>query len=150
MLRQLGDMDRAFTVLDELRRRMDRIWEDVDAGEPAFTARVAGPETRFNVYDVGDSLVLRADVPGIGEKDLQIAINQGVLSISGQRRSDAPEAYSVHRQERAPVHFARSFSLPCPVDADKARASLADGVLTITLAKAPEAQPRKIGVQTAR
>jgi HSP20 family protein len=147
MLRQLGETDRAFTALDELRRRLDRVWEDMGEGRAAGAPRVTPPETLFNVFDVGASLVLKADVPGIDEKDLQISINHGVLSIAGQRRPDAPAGYSVHRQERAPVHFARSFSLPYPVDADKATATVKDGVLTITLAKAPEAQPRKISVQ---
>jgi HSP20 family protein len=147
MLRQLGDMDRAVAALDELRRRMDRVWEDIGEGHTPWAPRVAPPETLFNVFDVGDSLVLKADVPSIDEKDLQISINEGVLSIAGRRRPDAPEGYSVHRQERVPIHFARSFSLPYPVDADKASATVKDGVLTITLAKAPEAQPRKISVR---
>jgi HSP20 family protein len=149
MLRQLGDYDRTFSMLDELRRRMDRMWQDWDADEPGLSTQLSSSQAwpRVNVFDTGSALVLKADVPGVHEKDLQISINQGALSISGERKGDAPEGYAVHRQERGAVNFSRAFSLPVPVDADKTTATVKDGVLTITLAKAPEAQPRKIGVQ---
>jgi len=149
MLTQLGDINRTVNMLDELRRRMDRLWEDYDGedtdGQARFAAASGWP--RVNLYDSGSSLLVQADVPGLSEKDLQISINQDVLSISGERKPEVLEGYSVHRQERAAFNFARSFSLPCPVDADKTTASIQNGVLTVTLAKAPEAQPRKITVQ---
>ena len=149
MLRQLGDYDRTFTMLDELRRRMDRMWQDWDSDEPGSSTPLSSSQAwpRVNVFDTGSALVLKADVPGVSEKDLQISINQGALSISGERKPDDPEGYAVHRQERGAVSFSRAFSLPVPVDADKTTATIKDGVLTISLAKAPEAQPRKIGVQ---
>ena len=148
MLRQLGDYDRTFSMLDELRRRMDRMWQDWDTEEPGFSTQLSSSQAwpRVNVFDTGNALVLKADVPGVSEKDLQISINQGALSISGQRKTDAPQGYAMHRQERGAVNFSRAFSLPIPVDTDKTTATIQDGVLTITLAKAPEAQPRKIGV----
>ena len=58
-----------------------------------------------------------------------------------------PSGYTAHRRERAPVQFARSFALPCKVDIEKTAAVIKDGVLTVTMAKAPEAQPRQIQVQ---
>jgi HSP20 family protein len=149
MLRQLGDYDRTVSMLDELRRRMDRMWQDWDSDEPGFSTQLSSSQAwpRVNVFDTGSALVLKADVPGVSEKDLQISMNQGALSISGERKSDAPEGYAVHRLERGAVNFSRAFSLPVAVDADKTTATIKDGVLTITIAKAPEAQPRKIGVQ---
>ena len=148
MLRQLGEFDHTFSMLDELRRRMDRMWQDWDAEEPGLSRQLSSAQAwpRGNVIDTGTNLVLKADVPGVKEKDIQISMNQGALSISGERKSDAPEGYAVHRQERGAMSFARAFSLPVPVDADRTTAIIKDGVLTITLAKAPEAQPRKIGV----
>lgn len=148
MLRQLGDYDRTFSMLDELRRRMDRMWEDWGADEPGFSTQLSSSQAwpRVNVFDTGSALVLKADVPGVKEKDMQITMNQGALSISGERKPDVPEGYAVHRQERGAVTFSRTFALPVPVDADKTSATIKDGVLTVTLAKAPEAQPRKIGV----
>jgi HSP20 family protein len=146
MLRQLGDFDRTLSMLDELRRRMDRMWEDWDVDDAPGELSSAQAWPRVNVYDNGAQLVLKADVPGVNEKDLQVSLNQGTLSISGERKNDAPEGYVVHRKERAAVKFSRAFSVPVPVDPDKTTAVIKDGVLTISLAKAPEAQPRKIGI----
>jgi len=148
MLRQLSDFDGTFSMLDELRRRMDRMWQDWDADLPGFSTPLASAQAwpRANLFDTGSALVLMADVPGVNEKDIQVTINQGTLSIKGERRVDAPDDYVVHRQERGAVTFARAFSLPVAVDTDKISAVVKDGVLQITLAKAPEAQPRKIGV----
>jgi HSP20 family protein len=150
MLRQLGDFDGTFSILDELRRRMDRMWQDWDVDEPNLSTSLASGQAwpRVNLFDNGANLVVVADVPGVNEKDIEVSMNQGTLSIKGERKADAPSNYVVHRQERGAVTFARAFSLPVAIDGDKTSAVVKDGVLTITLAKAPEAQPRKIGVQS--
>jgi HSP20 family protein len=84
----------------------------------------------------------------VNEKDLQIAMNQGVLSIAGERKAEAPEGYVVHRRERGAMRFSRAFNLPVPVEVEKTSAIMQDGVLTITLPKSPEAQPRKIDISS--
>jgi HSP20 family protein len=150
MLTRWSDFDQTFTMLDELRRRMDRLWDEYDSGgEPYFEVsarRASWP--RVNLFDTGASLVIEAELPGLADKDVQLTINQEVLTLRGERRPDGPEGYSVHRQERLPAKFARSFTLPVKIDPEKASASLNAGVLTITLPKAPEAQPRQIAVRT--
>jgi HSP20 family protein len=153
MLTRFSDIDRTFAVMDQLRRRMDRLFDEYEPGR----ARAGyGDEAerlwarrwpRFTLNDTGGSLVLKAEVPGLGDKDVQLSIHQDVLTLSGERKSDVPEGYYVHRQERAPVKFARSITLPCKVDPEKSSATLKDGVLTVTLNKAPEAQPRQIAVK---
>jgi HSP20 family protein len=149
MWTQFGDLSRTFSVMDELRRRMDRVWDDFDSyGSPRTEegfASVAWP--KLNVYDAGSNLILKADVPGMSENDLQLSLNADSLSISGERTVEVPEGYSAHRQERSAVKFSRSLMLPCKVDSEHTSASVKDGVLTITLAKAPEAQPRQITVR---
>ena len=152
MLTRFSDIDRSFAVMDQLRRRMDRLLEEY---EPARANAADEPERlwgrarwpRLSLADAGESLVLKAELPGLTEKDLQLSIQKDVLTMSGERKPDAPEGYLVHRQERAPLKFARSFTLPCKVDPEKSAATLKDGVLTLTLAKAPEAQPRQITVK---
>jgi HSP20 family protein len=62
---------------------------------------------------------------------------------------DAPEGYAVHRQERAAINFARSVSLPCQVDTDKVAAHVKDGLLTVTMEKSKEAQPRQITIKAS-
>jgi HSP20 family protein len=146
MFTRFGDFDRTLAFMDELRRRMDRVWDDFDSGvTPGVLASGSWP--RMNVFDTGSNLTLKADVPGMSEKDLQITLHADSLSISGERKVDAPEGYSVHRQERNGVKFSRSLTLPCKVNAEQSAALVRDGVLTITLPKAPEAQPRKIAIR---
>ncbi len=134
------DIDRTFQLFDTFRQELGR------ALEPgAATAGAAFPAT--NLYDAGHALVLTAEVPGLQDKDLQITLNQDVLTVAGQRKAEVPEGYSVHRQERAPFRFSRSYQLPVKVDPEKTSARLDGGVLEITLEKAPEVKPRQIVVR---
>ncbi|HEV3188904.1 MAG TPA: Hsp20/alpha crystallin family protein [Polyangiaceae bacterium] len=157
MLTRFGDFDSALAMFDQLRRRMDRLWEDFDStyaygdyqgGLPtSLSAASAAAWPLVNVYDAGANLVVLADVPGLNEKTIQLQISDGTLSLSGERKVDVPKGYSVHRQERLAVAFSRSFALPSKVDAERIKASVKDGVLSITLPKAAEAQPRQITVR---
>ena len=163
MMTRFGDVDRTLAVMDELRKHMDRVFDEYDARgsapaargsffepfEAAWSSRVVATWPRLSVYDTGASLVLLAEVPGMKESELKIELNQDVLTLSGERKTEVPEGYALHRRERAPVKFARNLGLPCKVDAEKASAVLKDGLLTLTLPKVPEAQPRKIGVKAA-
>ena len=141
------DFDRTLSLMDQLRRRMDRVFEDFDAGSGYEPAAAVFPRTNF--YDNGSSFALRLDVPGLSEKELKLTLADDVLTVSGRREVDAPEGYSVHRQERAPYEFSRSYALPSKVDSEKVSATLENGVLTITLEKAPEVKPRQISVRAS-
>jgi len=151
MLSHFDDLDRTFVMMDQLRRRMDRL---IDDNEPRRGRGAEGAERmwsgrfpRLNFTEDAASIALEADVPGLSEKDLVLTIHQDVLSLSGERRSDVPQGYVVHRQERAPVKFARSFTLPCKVDPEKSTATVKNGVLSVVLAKTTEAKPRQIVVK---
>src|SRR5262249_52756315 len=142
MLTRFDDLDRTFAAMDHLRRRMDRLFDEYDPAKPRgrdVERMWSGRFPRLTLTDTGSSLVTEAALPGLGENDVQLSIHQDVLSISGERKQDAPQGWFVHRQERTPVKFSRSFSLPCKVDPDKSTATLKNGVLTLTLAKAAEA-----------
>lgn len=145
MIGYRNDLDRTLAIMDQLRRRMDRAFEDSErrgAPEPAM-----GAAPRVNLSDTGNAFVLQADLPGVRDADLSLSLEQDVLTLAGQQRSDAPEGYAVYRQERAPYRFSRSFALPAKVDPEKTSAVLKDGVLTVTLEKAPEVKPRQISVR---
>jgi HSP20 family protein len=150
MFSRFGDAS-DFALLDEFRRRMDRVWEDMDPSWPASPSNARTHSSsawpRVNLYDGGSNLVLKADVPGLSDKDVQVTLNESGVSISGERKVAPPEGYSAHRQERSSFSFSRSLTLPCKVNPDQAQALVKNGVLTVTLAKAPEAQPRQIAVQ---
>jgi HSP20 family protein len=140
-----NDLDRTLAMMGQLRRRMDRVFDDADRSgvpEPA-----TGGVPRVNFHDTGNAFVLQADLPGVREADLVLSLEQDVLTLAGQRKSDAPEGYAAYRQERAPFRFSRSFALPAKVDPDKTSAVLEAGVLTVTLEKAPEVKPRQISVR---
>jgi HSP20 family protein len=146
MLTRWGDFDRTSDLFTEMRRRMEEIFEDFGTGLNRGVALGVWP--RVNLWDRGESLMVTAEVPGLSDKDLTLTVNQDVLTIEGERRVDVPKNYAVHRQERVPVRFARSFALPCRIDAERAQAIVKDGVLTVTLPKAPEARPRQISVRS--
>lgn len=143
-----NDWERTLAVMDELRRRMGLYLDEQDGPSVAEASLYgeAGSWPHVNLFDAGDKVVLKADVPGLSEKDIEVSVHQDMVTLSGERKAPNVEGYSVHRHERRAVRFSRSFALPCPTDSEKAQASVCDGVLTVTLQKTPEAQPRKIAV----
>lgn len=137
-----------FESLDQLRREMDRLLLDYERG--ARWPGVAGPAERapaFSMTDTGSALMLRAELPGMSEKDIELSVTADTLTLRGTRKADQPEGYTVHRKERATMEVARSFRLPTQVDPEKAQAVMKNGVLTLTLPKAAQAQPRQISVK---
>ncbi len=99
----------------------------------------------FEVKETPEQFLVRADLPGVEEKDVDVSLHNGVLSISGSRTSEQRkegEAYYVH--ERQYGSFSRSFALPDTADGDRVDASLTSGVLTVTIGKRTEVKPRKI------
>ncbi len=155
MLSRFTSFDRTMALMDEWRRRMDRAFGDFQyPGAPAGTfedpwslSEATWP--RVNLHDTGTTLLLTAEVPGLTQKDLQIQLENDVLTLSGERKVRVPEGYAAHRRERGSLSFTRSFNLPVKVDAEKTTATLADGILTLEMAKMPEAQPRQIAIRTS-
>ena len=146
MFHYVGDYDGTLGLLMQLRRQMDRALEDFDRTDQ-WTRSRSYPAS--NVYDTGEAFVITAEVPGLREGDLHVTATQNVVMVKGERKSDVPEGYSVHRAERCPVQFSRSYALPARIDPEGVAARLQDGVLTLTLAKAPEVRPRQISVRAS-
>lgn len=141
-----GDVSRSASGFDQLRRQMERLFSEFerDWESPSSRGSTLG---RFTLRDDGAALVLSAELPGISDKDLELTVNANVLTLRGHRKDEVPEGYAVHRKERSALQFARSIQLPCKVDPDRAEAALKNGVLTLTLPKAAEAQPKQITVK---
>jgi HSP20 family protein len=138
-----ADFGRTYHPQRQLRRELDRLLGEFERS----AVEAAGSPVSFE--DQGEKFVFRADVPGLAEADLQINIAGNTLTLRGERKVDAPEGFSAHRLERRAYRFDRSYELPARVDADKATATLKHGVLTLTLPKSAEAQPRQIAVKAA-
>jgi HSP20 family protein len=136
--------------LAELRRQMSQLLDDFDTDWPTTNLFGWGKTwPRINLADSGEKLVVTVEVPGLSEKDVSVAIEQDVLSITGERHLRLPEGYSVHRQERGDFKFVRSIAMPCKVEAEKTTATAKNGVLTVVLPKIPAAQPKRIEVRTS-
>jgi HSP20 family protein len=144
-----------FNDVARLEREMTRLFNGA-LGAHLPTEKNAGEPVRrglwnpaFDVTEDANRILLTADLPGVDQQGLDIQIEQQVLTLKGERKiaratETAGELY--RRQERVAGSFTRQFRLPPTVDAEKISASLKDGVLTLTLPKKAEAQPRQIKV----
>lgn len=129
----------------DLFRQLDRLF--AGAEPESWEQETRFPRVSFD--DKGDTFVVRAEIPGLSEKDLELTATATTLTLRGERKVEAPEGYSTHRNERSSYRFARTFELPAKVDSGRVEARLEHGVLTVTLPKAPEAQPKQISVKAS-
>lgn len=103
-----------------------------------------------DVFEEKDRFVVRADVPGVDPNDIEVNMEKGILSISGERVSeDRSNVDGVSRYERAAGQFLRRFTLPETADADAIKARSANGILEISIPKQAAVQPRRITVEAA-
>lgn len=146
MLTGWRDFDEALKSINRLHRHIDVVFDNrIGSGPERVWRRVTWPAV--NVVETKDSFVYRAEVPGLGEGDVVVQVEDEALLLRGERKSDAPKGYEVHLRERAPVAFARKLPLPGRVDAEGVTATMKDGVLTVTLPKAKDTLPRQIAVK---
>jgi HSP20 family protein len=141
-----------FNELARLQAEMDRLFDGrvVETPKPvaADGARAAWNPS-VDVTEDPEKISIQADLPGVEQSSLEIQIDQNVLTLKGDRKLERSAEASrelYRRYERVAGTFARQFRLPPTVDAEKISAALKDGVLTLTLPKRPEAQPRQIKV----
>jgi HSP20 family protein len=136
-----------FRELATLQDRMNRLFQETaGSGETSLTTTGAFIPP-VDVYEDEHGLRLKLEVPGIDEKDLDVRIENNVLTVRGERKFEKEEKEeNFHRVERRYGSFARSFSLPNTVDVEKVGADYKNGVLTLELAKKAEAKPKQIKV----
>ena len=117
----------------------DSEWEEADDEFPGQLA--------VDVYETGETLVVKARTAGVNKEDLDVSISDGILTVSGTLPGgDDPDATNWHIQECYWGEFSRTVALPVPVKEDEAQASLKDGVLSITFPKVQQEQAKKIQV----
>jgi HSP20 family protein len=132
--------------LNTLQTEMNRLFNSFfdEGGEGKMTRRWA---PAIDLLEREDSLVLKADLPGLSEDDVKIEVRDNVLRISGERRADFEDKQNgYYRVERAFGSFSRSLTLPEGVDADKIDASFDNGVLEVKIPKPEERKPRRIEI----
>jgi HSP20 family protein len=114
-------------------------------GKTAATAASFTPAV--DIYEDDKKVVLKLEVPGIEEKDLDVSVEKNTLTVKGQRKLEKEEKQeNFHRVERRYGSFYRAFTLPNTVDTENVQASYNTGILKLELVKKPEAQPRQIKV----
>ena len=137
-------------VLNQLHRQINRVFDTQGAANAAESSATADWVPPADVAEYADRFVLQFDVPGVDVSAIEITLDKGVLSISGERvrgsnGSDAERS----RIERPQGRFHRRFTLPDTVDAASVKAVGRNGILEVTIPKQPKAQPRRIEVAAA-
>ena len=140
-----GNTPARYTARDPFQVARDLLsWDPFFGGTRQTSAFVPA----FEVKETNDAFILKGDVPGVAEADLDIAVHNNVLTVSGSRQSEErKEGESFALYERQYGSFSRSFSLPDTADGERVEAKLDAGVLTLTIWKKAEAKPRKIALR---
>jgi HSP20 family protein len=129
------------------RGLFDRFFEDFEL--PSLFSEDTRFVPAFDVSETENALIVKAEVPGMDQKDIEINLSNGILTIKGEKKhekEDKNETY--HSVERVYGTFCRTMRLPSEVEADKVDAAYKDGVLKITLPKSGAAKARKIEIKS--
>jgi len=103
----------------------------------------------IDLVEAAEEYLLRADLPGLGGDDVKVELDDGVLTVSGERRSEGEHSANGYRRiERASGSFRRSLTLPAGVDAEQIRASFADGVLEVHIPRPEQRKPHRVTIET--
>jgi HSP20 family protein len=134
---------------DRIRREMDRLWDSFLEGRPMRRAGDGGEWLpSIDVSETKSDLVIKAELPGMDPKDIDISMNNGFLTIKGEKKHEREEKdENYHLVERSYGSFTRSVRLPREVQSDKITASFKNGVLRVTLPKSEEAKKKEIKIK---
>jgi HSP20 family protein len=137
-----------FREVVALQNRVNSLFRDLNEGEEQVAA--VGFVPPVDIYEDAQNVVLKLEVPGIDQKDLDVRIEDRTLTVKGERKFEAEEQeQNFHRIERHYGTFYRAFTLPTTVDTESVAASYNAGVLKLELTKKPEAQPKQIAIKVA-
>ena len=137
-----ADIDDFPTGLRVFQDSVNRLFSDSTSSRPWSPA--------VDIFETDNELVLKADVPGVEQKDIDIQLENGTLTVKGERKFSAEEkGKGFHRLERSYGTFVRYFTVPETVDPENVKADFHNGVLTVTLPKKEIAKPKAIKVQVS-
>lgn len=144
-----------FRDLVGLQERMNRMFDESFRG----SGRSGGEDWALggawapavDIYEHDGNIVVKAELPGVDPKDVDVRVENNTLSLRGERKiDDEVKQESYHRVERAYGTFTRSFSLPSVLDQEKIKAEYKDGVLKVTLPKHEQAKPKQINIAVTK
>jgi HSP20 family protein len=134
---------RPFTLMRRLSDDLDQLFGQFGFGSLGFPSSVATWSPQIETFERGDKIIVRADLPGLNKDNVNVEVNDGILTISGERKDEHREnREGYYRSERSYGQFYRSIPLPEGVNEDQCDATFKDGVLEISF-DAPKPQDRK-------
>jgi HSP20 family protein len=138
-----------FKDLLSLQDRMNRLFDEsvrnVKPGDEALSSAIWSPAV--DIYETDDEVVVKAELPEVDQKDIDIQIESNTITLRGERKfNKETKKENFHRIERAYGSFSRSFTLPGTIDQEKIRADYKDGILKISMPKREETKPKQIKV----
>jgi HSP20 family protein len=132
------------TLQSEMSRLMNHFWGSAEGGG---SSTVSAWLPALDVWETDSEIVLAADLPGIEEKDVSLEVDDGVLTISGERSRTVDEKHDrYYRFERRFGQFSRSVTLPQGIDTSRIKAEFNGGVLEVHVPKPEERQPTRIQI----
>src|SRR5215207_845879 len=138
-----------WSPFSDLRTHINRLF---DLSYPTRAAESFGDwAPALDASEDKDKFTVTLEIPGMKKEDINVTLHDGVLTVSGERKSEkeVKDGSTVHRTERFYGKFSRSVSLPSAVKSDKVAAAYRDGVLTVEIPKAEEGKPRQIDVKVS-
>jgi HSP20 family protein len=140
---------RPFRELERMRREMDRLWDSFFEERPRKKGEEVGEWLpSLDVSETKNDLVVKAELPGMDPKDIDISLSEGILNIKGEKKQEKEEKEeNYHLIERSYGSFTRSVRLPREVQSDKISASFKNGVLRVTLPKSEEAKKKEVKIK---
>jgi HSP20 family protein len=137
-----------FREVVALQNRVNSLFRDLNEGDDPVAAASFVPAV--DIYEDAQKVMLKLEVPGVDQKDLDVRVENHTLTVKGERKFETEEKeQNFHRIERRYGSFYRAFTLPTSVDTENVAASYNAGVLKLELKKKPEAQPKQIEVKVA-
>lgn len=134
------------TMQDQMDRLLNLSWGAPDF--PGEDIKEGVWQPAVDIYETGDSIVIKAELPDVEQKDIDVRIEDNTLTIKGERKHESEvKKENYHRIERYFGSFQRSFKLPGTVNQEQVAANCEKGVLTVTLPKKEEVKPKQISVE---
>lgn len=141
-----------FRDLMTTQKEFERLFREAFSpmqGETEVSTRSWAPPV--DIYETEDAIILKAELPGIDPKDVEVRVEDNTLYLKGERKFEKEvKEQNYHRVERSYGSFARSFSLPNSINADQVKAEFKDGLLTLTMPKREEAKPKTIKIDVTK
>ena len=134
-----------FNEVVSLREAMDRLFED-SVISPRLSGNFGARGVAANLFETQDGFILQVPMPGVKPEDVEITAQQDTLTLKWETKHQVPEGATAHWHGFQSGQFQQAFTLPAPINAERAEASATDGVLTLSLPKAEHAKARTLKV----